>query len=77
MKALESKHALKQLSQAPAKGRRATREEAHTPEQRHRMIAEAAYYRAQQRGFDGGDMLRDWLDAEAEIDQVLPQAATH
>lgn len=39
------------------------------PEQRYRMIAEAAYFRAERRGFLGGDELRDWLDAEAEIDR--------
>jgi hypothetical protein len=31
------------------------------------MIAEAAYYRAQQRGFRGGDPLQDWIEAEAEV----------
>jgi hypothetical protein len=30
-------------------------------------IAEAAYYRAQQRGFSPGYELEDWLAAEAEI----------
>jgi len=35
------------------------------------MIAEAAYYRAEKRGFAGGDQMRDWLDAEAEINQTL------
>lgn len=39
--------------------------------QRQRMIAETAYYRAQQRGFQGGDPLDDWLQAEAEIDHRL------
>lgn len=39
-------------------------------EQRERMIAEAAYFRAQQRGFQGGDPLDDWLQAEAEIDRL-------
>lgn len=38
-----------------------------SPEERHRMIAEAAYYRAQQRGFRGGDPLQDWIEAEAEV----------
>jgi hypothetical protein len=38
-----------------------------SPEQRHQMIAEAAYYRAQQRGFSGGDPLQDWIEAEAEV----------
>jgi hypothetical protein len=42
-----------------------------SPEERHRMIAEAAYYRALARGFSGGDPLADWLEAEAEIDRML------
>lgn len=42
-----------------------------TPEQRYRMIAEAAYYQAEKRGFVGGDCAQDWLDAEAEIDSLL------
>lgn len=41
-----------------------------TAEQRYRMIAEAAYFRAQNQGFCGDPAL-DWLSAEAEIDQVL------
>jgi hypothetical protein len=36
-------------------------------EARYQMIAEAAYYRAEQRGFAGGDPVRDWLEAEAEV----------
>lgn len=39
------------------------------------MIAEAAYYRAQRRGFRGGNSVEDWLDAEAEIDRRLGQQA--
>ncbi len=42
-----------------------------TPEERQRMIAEAAYLRAERRGFSGGDPTNDWLSAEAEIDQIL------
>ncbi|MDD3762921.1 MAG: DUF2934 domain-containing protein [Pseudomonadota bacterium] len=40
---------------------------------RHTMIAEAAYYRAEQRGFCGGadEATADWLDAEAEVDRTL------
>ena len=38
-------------------------------ETRQRMIAEAAYYRAQKRGFREGNALHDWLEAEAEIDR--------
>lgn len=42
-----------------------------TPEERFRMIAEAAYFRAERRGFVGGDPVQDWLEAEAEIDRML------
>lgn len=41
-------------------------------EQRWRMIAEAAYYRAQARGFKDGDPIDDWLSAEREINRILP-----
>lgn len=44
-----------------------------SPEERYRMIAEAAYYRAEKRGFGGGDMAEDWREAEAEIDSILQQ----
>lgn len=35
--------------------------------QRQTMIAEAAYYCAERRGFAPGHELEDWLRAEAEI----------
>lgn len=41
-----------------------------TPEQRYRMIAEAAYYHAERRGF-AGDPVQDWIAAEAEINARL------
>lgn len=41
------------------------------PEQRHAMIAEAAYYRAQHRSFEPGHELEDWCVAEGEIDATL------
>lgn len=44
-----------------------------SPDERQRMIAEAAYLRAAQRGFQGGDPLADWLAAEAEINRALPR----
>ena len=31
------------------------------------MVATAAYYRAEARGFVGGSPERDWLEAEAEL----------
>ena len=38
---------------------------------RKEMIAVAAYYRAEHRGFADGDSMEDWLAAEAEIDASL------
>jgi hypothetical protein len=40
-------------------------------EDRESMIAEAAYFRAERRGFAGGDPVVDWLEAEAEVDARL------
>lgn len=40
------------------------------PEERHRMIAEAAYYRAQRRRGPASPE-QDWLEAEMEIDTLL------
>lgn len=38
------------------------------------MIARAAYYRAERRGFAPGYELEDWLEAEAEVDASLRRA---
>ena len=35
------------------------------------MIQEAAYWRAERRGFEPGFELEDWLAAENEIDSLL------
>jgi hypothetical protein len=35
------------------------------------MIAEAAYLRAERRGFAPGSEAEDWLAAEAEVDVLL------
>ena len=45
-----------------------------SPETRHALIREAAYYRAERRGFAEGDPEADWAAAEAEIDQLLAAA---
>lgn len=42
-----------------------------SPEERERLIAEAAYFKAERRGFAEGDTLGDWIAAEAEIDALL------
>ena len=41
------------------------------PELRRVMVAEAAYYRAEKRGFAPGQETADWLAAEAEIAALL------
>jgi hypothetical protein len=47
------------------------------PERRDALIAEAAYFRAQRRGFAPGHEDEDWLAAEAEVDARLmkPESA--
>ena len=40
-------------------------------EERYSMIAAAAYYRAEQRSFQDGDPVADWLVAEKEVDERL------
>ncbi len=42
-----------------------------TIEEKHRLIAEAAYFRAERRDFAPGHELGDWLEAEAEIESKL------
>lgn len=48
-----------------------------TPEERHRVVAEAAYFIAERRGFAGGSSIEDWLQAEADIDRMLAGSTTH
>jgi hypothetical protein len=45
----------------------ATKETTPDSGERRRMVAEAAYYRAAQRGFAPGSEVEDWLEAEAQI----------
>ena len=41
------------------------------PERRMALIAEAAFFRAEKRGFAPGHETEDWLAAESEIDAKL------
>lgn len=43
-----------------------------SPEDRRRMISDAAYFRAEKRAFSGEYQLEDWLAAEAEINTRFP-----
>ena len=42
-----------------------------TSEERWKMIAIAAYHKAEQRGFAPGGELQDWAEAEKEVDELL------
>jgi hypothetical protein len=42
-------------------------------DERHQLIAQAAYFRAAQRSFAPGHELDDWLGAEAEINERVIQ----
>ena len=41
------------------------------PDDRQKRIEEAAYYRAERRGFAPNGELEDWLEAEREFDSLL------
>jgi hypothetical protein len=47
-----------------------------TDGERYLLIAEAAYYRAERRGFAPGHELEDWLDAETEVGRMVAVART-
>lgn len=40
-------------------------------DRRHALIAEHAYYLAEQRGFEPGHELDDWLTAETNVEQAF------
>jgi Protein of unknown function (DUF2934) len=61
--ALRGRGAQCEVREAPAKVNRET------------MIQEAAYFRAERRGFAHGGELDDWLAAEAEIERTLAAPA--
>jgi Protein of unknown function (DUF2934) len=61
---------------AQAKAARTTKPKAPqraavSAEDRRAMIAEAAYLRAERRGFAPGQEAEDWLAAEVEVDALL------
>ncbi len=57
--------------QAPPRSDASPRSGVVAPEERRRMIAEAAYFKAERRGFQGGSRDQDWLEAETEVDTML------
>ena len=45
-------------------------------DERRRLISEAAYYRAQRRGFEPGHEEEDWLEAEKDLDRDKSKPAS-
>lgn len=45
------------------------------PKARRERIAEAAYFRAEKRGFRGGDPVADWIAAEHDVETELRRDA--
>jgi hypothetical protein len=74
--AVVSRISTEPVRQKPVKSsatRVATGKKYHKPADgldRHHLIATAAYYRAEHRGFTGEDPVEDWLVAEAEIERL-------
>ena len=48
-----------------------------TPEQRHELIARAAYFHALRRGFEPGHELDDWLAAEHDVNATCGLLEPH
>ena len=64
-------HFLEQMRGKRNRRRKPSAARAAEPTRRRAMIAEAAYYRAERRGFEPGHELEDWLQAEAEIGRTM------
>jgi hypothetical protein len=46
-----------------------------SPEEVYRLIQEAAYFKAKERGFAPGGEVQDWIEAEAEVRRRLDSRA--
>lgn len=71
----------KVVARAPMVQAKATKGNAETPAgpplsapERERLIALAAYFRAEKRGFAPGCELQDWVEAEAEVLRLIGSA---
>jgi hypothetical protein len=69
-KAVPAKSAKKAALPRSAESRAPFDRKTISDEQRYRMIAEAAYFRAESRGFQS-DHVRDWIEAERDIAILL------
>ena len=60
----------------PKKPARTQKSSGVSAEIRRKMIADAAYFRAERYGSTSGDDVAHWLAAEAEIDAMLKKGGT-
>jgi len=76
----KSKAAPKMADRGVAVASRSTRNNSDVPsrsgpvlseQERERFVAQAAYYRAEKRGFAPGFELQDWVEAEAEVLRLI------
>jgi len=70
-KAAPAKTTTKAATKTTATSRKKKQPSIITSEERHQMIAEAAYLIAEKRGFQGGTPEQDWLEAAAKIDSRI------
>ncbi len=66
-----SKQAVQPPASRTARRRGAGHHHPVSAEERERLIAVAAYHRAERRGFAPGGEFQDWCEAAAEIDRQL------
>lgn len=45
-----------------------------SPEELRKLISEAAYYRAKERGFEPGHEMEDWVQAEREVKRRIERS---
>ena len=73
--AAEKSHGKSNTAAMPQQTREAPAPAAAGRNERYHRVAEAAYFRAEHRGFVPGCELQDWLDAAAEVDNRRTQAS--
>ncbi|HYQ70689.1 MAG TPA: DUF2934 domain-containing protein, partial [Gammaproteobacteria bacterium] len=64
------------MQEAAAGGMRESHGTGVDAAERQRLVAEAAYLLAEQRGFETGDPAQDWINAEEEVNRMLLQGQT-
>ena len=69
-KAATKKAAVKKVAKKKAAKQKVNKKIGISAGVRRHMIAEAAYYIAEARGFAGGDVYHDWVEAEKQIDAI-------